>query len=152
MKAQSHKPAPTASSPLASLLAHAARVRVGFLAVAIAALATATGCVTVVVSPPSADAGDLVTWGAGEAGVDAHGWTASVEPSSNAVIETDACTALVDCCLADDSGDLYCDDITSNCEVAFQLELDYGYCSGYTYTGFAVEYLSPTTIVLPPRG
>ena len=84
--------------------------------------------------------------GACSASVSGPDWTASVEPGAGAVVETDSCAALADCCTADDAGDLYCSDVTTDCDTNFQYELNYGYCSGYTYTGFTVVDVSePTT-------
>jgi hypothetical protein len=80
--------------------------------------------------------------GACSASVTGPDWTASVEPGSGAVVETDSCAALADCCTADDAGDLYCADVTTDCDTNFQYELNYGYCSGYTYTGFTVVDVS----------
>ena len=66
-------------------------------------------------------------------------WTPSSSPDGSAIVETDACTALAACCTADDAGDLYCADTTSECATNFQYELNYGYCSGYSYGGFTVS-------------
>jgi len=89
----------------------------------------------------SSDAGSGSQSDAGER-VQNPDWTAGSEPSASAIVETDACAALEDCCAAGEAGDLYCTNVTDDCEEAFQYELNYGYCSGYTYTGFTVNTVS----------
>ena len=80
-------------------------------------------------------------------------WTPDVEPGADAIVETDACSALADCCTADDAGDLYCADVSSECDTNFQLELNYGFCSGYTYVGYTViDVGEPSSPGEPPPG
>ena len=62
-------------------------------------------------------------------------WTMGSEPAADATVESDSCTALAACCAADEAGNLYCA-VTSGCDDAFQYELNYGYCSRFTYSGF----------------
>ena len=69
-------------------------------------------------------------------------WTANAGPASDAVLETDSCAALSDCCTADEAGDLYCGDVTTDCDTNFQYELNYGYCMGFTYPGFAPKIIA----------
>jgi len=55
------------------------------------------------------------------------------------IVEMDACTALLDCCTADDACPLYCSNYPTDCDRLFHYELVLGYCSGYTYKGFVAD-------------
>ena len=55
-----------------------------------------------------------------------------------AIVEPNACSALTDCCTADDACPLYCS-YPTDCDRLFKYELVLGYCSAYTYTGFSAD-------------
>jgi len=65
----------------------------------------------------------------------------AASPSSDARVIKNSCRALADCCAAGQAGDLYCE-VHQDCAVSFQFELNYGYCMGFTYPGFAPKIIA----------
>jgi hypothetical protein len=88
--------------------------------------------------------GGLAVQACSSSSTGAHDWTADSEPSAGARVEANACAALAACCDAGQSGDLYCEEASaSGCPIDFQYELNYGYCAGFTYTGFVAAAYYP---------
>jgi hypothetical protein len=65
-------------------------------------------------------------------------------PNTGAYVAKNACNALADCCEAGQAGEPgeeeYCAERT-DCTAVFQVELDYGFCENFTYTGFVTTVL-----------